>query len=281
METIELPAGRIHYRVSGPEGGRPVVFVHGFLVDDTLWADVPERLGEAGFRSYAPVWPLGSHPEAMRDGADLSLPGVARIVLDFLAALDLEDVVLVGNDTGGGVSQTVVDTDPSRIGRLVLTNCDAFETFPPAPFNLLFRLGRHPGPARLVLQAMRSSLLRNSRLGVGGLVRRKLTSEESRPWVLPYLTDAGVRRDVATFCRAWHPGSLLGVSQRMAGFDKPVLLCWAPKDPFLKYELAKRLLATFPDATLVELREARLFVPLDAAEELADRIAGWAGESAH
>jgi pimeloyl-ACP methyl ester carboxylesterase len=276
MEQIELPAGTIHYRLSGPEDGRPVVFVHGFLVDDTLWSDVPERLGEAGFRAYAPVWPLGSHPEAMREGVDLSLPGVAQIVLDFLAALDLEDVILVGNDTGGGVCQTVVDTDPARIGRLVLTNCDAFETFPPFPFDLLFRLARHPGPSRLALQSMRLSFLRTGRLGFGGLVRRNLTPEETLPWVTPYLTDAGVRRDVATFCRAWRPGGLLGVSERMARFDKPVLLCWAPKDPFLKYDLAKRLLATFPDATLVELREARLFVPLDEAVELADRIVAWA-----
>ena len=79
----------------------------------------------------------------------------AKVVLDFLARLDLHDVVLVGNDTGGAVSQFVIDEDPTRIGRLVLTNCDAFDTFPPFPFNLLFRLGRHPGATRLVLQTMR------------------------------------------------------------------------------------------------------------------------------
>ena len=62
--------------------------------------------------------------------------------------MDLRDVVLVGNDTGGAVCQFLLDEDASRIGRLVLTNCDAFDTFPPFPFNLLFRLGRHPGRRR-------------------------------------------------------------------------------------------------------------------------------------
>ncbi len=57
--SVDLPAGTIHYRESGPADGRPVVFVHGFLVDDTLWSDVPERLAEAGFRTFAPTWPLG------------------------------------------------------------------------------------------------------------------------------------------------------------------------------------------------------------------------------
>jgi pimeloyl-ACP methyl ester carboxylesterase len=273
--SIDLPAGTIHYRESGPEEGRPVVFVHGFLVDDTLWSDVPERLAEAGFHTHAPTWPLGSHTTAMNEGADLSPQGMAHLVLSFLEALDLHDVVLVGSDTGGGVSQLVVDTDPSRIGRLVLTNCDAFETFPPFPFDLLFRLGRHPGPARVVLQAMRSSFLRNSKLGFGWLVRRDLAPEESRRWVTPYLTDAGVRRDVATFCRGWRPDDLREVSERMAKFDGPVLLCWAPADPFFKYELAKRLLATFPEATLVEFGDARTFVSLDQPERLAEEIVRW------
>jgi pimeloyl-ACP methyl ester carboxylesterase len=274
-QQVDLPAGTVHYRESGPEGGRPVVFVHGFLVDDTLWSDVPERLAEAGFHTYAPTWPLGAHTAAMDEAADLSPRGQARVVLSFLEALDLHDVVLVGSDTGGGVSQLVVDADPSRIGRLVLTNCDAFETFPPSPFDLLFRLGRHPGPARVVLQSMRSSFLRNSKLGFGWLVRRDLAPEESRRWVTPYLTDAGVRRDVATFCRGWHPDDLREVSERMAKFDRPVLLCWAPGDPFFKYELAKRLLATFPDATLVEFRGARTFVSLDQPERLAEGLVRW------
>jgi len=276
MEQITLPAGTIHYRVSGPADGPPVVFVHGFLVDDTLWSDVPERLAKAGFRTFAPTWPLGAHTTPMNAGADLSPRGLARVVLSFLEALDLQDVLLVGSDTGGGVCQLMLDTDASRVGRLVLTNCDAFETFPPFPFDLLFRLGRHEGAARLVLQSMRSSFLRNSKLGFGWLVRRALAPEESQRWVAPYLTDAGVRRDVATFCRGWTPDALSEVSTRVAAFDRPVLLAWAPGDPFFKYDLAKRLLATFPDATLVEFRDARTFVSLDQPERLADEIQRWA-----
>ena len=278
-ETIDLPAGTVHYRVSGPEDGPAAVFVHGFLVDDTLWADVPERLAEAGFRTYAPTWPLGSHTTAMAPGADLSPRGLAAVVLSFLEALDLRDVLLIGSDTGGGVCQLVLDIDPSRVARLVLTNCDAFETFPPFPFDLLFHLGRRPGPARLVLQSMRSSFLRNSKLGFGWLVRRDFAPEESARWVAPYLADPDVRRDVATFCRGWHPGDLTEASERMARFERPVLLCWAPGDRFFKLELAKRLLATCPDATLVEFEGARTFVSLDQPEQLAGEILAWAGPS--
>jgi pimeloyl-ACP methyl ester carboxylesterase len=278
--SVELPAGRIHYRVSGPVDGPPVVFVHGFLVDDTLWSDVPERLGEAGLRTYAPTWPLGSHTEAMKEGADLSPRGVARVVATFLEALDLHDVTIVGNDTGGAVSQLLLDEDRSRVGRLVLTNCDAFEKFPPAPFGALFRAARHPGLTLAVLQAMRSTFLRHSMLGFGGLVRRPLEADESRPWVMPYLTEAAVRRDVSTFAKGWRPDELVESARWLETFERPVLLCWAPEDPFFKHDLAKRLLATFPDATLVEFRGARAFVSLDQPARLADVIAAWVGVGA-
>lgn len=280
VRTIDLPGGRVQYRESGPADGPPVVFVHGFLVDHTLWSDVPERLGGQGFHTFAPTWPLAAHVTPMDPAAELSPRGIARLVLSFLQAMDLTDVTLVGSDTGGAVCQFVLDEDSSRVGRLVLTNCDAFDTFPPFPFDLLFRLGRHPRAARAVLQLMRLGALRNSRAGFGWLVRRKLTAEESRPWVTPYLTDPGVRRDVTAFLKGWRSEDLADVATRLPEFRRPVLLCWAPKDPFFKIELAHRLVDTFPDARLVEFPEALTFVSLDQPARLAEEIGAFAGAPA-
>jgi pimeloyl-ACP methyl ester carboxylesterase len=274
--SIELAAGTVHYRESGPVDGRPVVFVHGFLVDHGLWADVPERLAAEGFHTFAPTWPLGAHTTPMKADADLSPRDVARIILDFLARLDLHDVVLVGNDTGGAVCQFLLDEDASRIGRLVLTNCDAFETFPPFPFNLLFRLGRHPGAARAIVQGVRSARVRNGVLGFGPLVKRRLTAEETEPWVRPYLDQDAVRRDTARFLRGWRAGDLADVGTRLDRFDRPVLLAWAPEDRFFRISLAHRLAAAFPQARLVEIADARTFVALDQPEELAGQIADFA-----
>ena len=271
--TLDLPAGRIHYREVGPAEGRPVVFVHGFLVDGDLWADVPDRLAERGLRCLVPTWPLGSHREAMRADADLSPRGVARVVLSFLDALDLADVTLVGSDTGGAVSQLVLDEDPSRIGRLVLTNCDAFDTFPPFPFGVLFKAARRPGVGKALLQTMRAGRLRTSRLGFGWLVHRRLSAAETLPWVTPYLADAEVRRDVAAFCRGWTGSELTGADRWLSRFDRPVLLVWARRDPFFRLALAERLAATFPDARLVTVDDALTFVSLDRPALLADEIA--------
>src|SRR5690349_19337487 len=95
LKSVDLDAGRIHYRDSG--AGTPIVFAHGLLVNGTLWRKVTPLL-EDRFRCVVPDLPLGSHRDAMSPDADLTPPGVARILADFIAALDLEDATLVGND---------------------------------------------------------------------------------------------------------------------------------------------------------------------------------------
>ena len=136
-------------------------------------------------------------------------------------------------------------------------------------------MARHAFLTTALMQPMRSTFLRHSRLGFGGLVRRRLEADESRPWVTPYLTDRGVRRDVTTFAKGWDPDELVDSARWLETFDKPVLLLKAPGDPFFKYDLAKRLLATFPDATLVEFRGARTFVSLDQPERLSEEMVRW------
>ena len=197
------------------------------------------------------------------------------MVASFLEALDRTTWCSCGSDTGGAVSQLLLDEDRSRVGRLVLTNCDAFDSFPPAPFGALFRVARHPFLATALMQPMRSGFLRHSRLGFGGLVRRRLEAEESRPWVTPYLTDAGVRRDVTTFAKGWDPDELVDAAVGSRPSTSRCCCAGRRDDPFFKYALAKRLLATFPDATLVEFRGARTFVSLDQPERLAEEIVRW------
>jgi pimeloyl-ACP methyl ester carboxylesterase len=271
--SVHLPAGTIHYRDAGPSGGPPVVFVHGFLVNGGMWGDVPERLAARGCRTLTPTWPLGAHTTPMHDGADLSPRGLARIVLSFLDELGLDQVTLVGNDTGGAVCQFVLDENPARIERLVLTNCDAFDTFPPYVFDLLFRAARRAWLLRPALAPMRTARLRNGPLGFGGLARRPLRGAETSPWVEPYLSLPGVRRDVAAFAQGWRRRDLADVASRLASYDRPVLLCWAPEDPFFRITLGRRLQRTFPNAQLVEVEQSRTFVPLDQPARLTDEIA--------
>src|SRR5690242_15270405 len=127
MPQVSLDQATIDYRVLGPADSPhpPVLFVHGILVDSRLWDGVAEALAGRGFRCILPNWPLGSHTIPVNDRSALSPPGVAAMIQDFMVALDLTDVTLVGSDTGGGLCQFLIDATPERVGRVVLTNCDA------------------------------------------------------------------------------------------------------------------------------------------------------------
>jgi pimeloyl-ACP methyl ester carboxylesterase len=273
MPTIDLPQGTVHYRVAGPEAsdGPPVVFVHGFLVDGSLWDATAQALAAAGVRSYAPDWPLGSHRHPLAPGTDNSPRGLARQIVAFLEALELDDVTLVGNDTGGALCQFVLDTDASRIGCLVLTNCDAFDAFPPAPFDVMFRIFRRPVAIRPLMLPMKSTTARHSPAGYGTMARH-LDAAQTRAWIEPCLTDGAIRDDVARFTNGVDPEEMLDVSTRLSAFGGPVTLVWGQADRFFKPQFARRLREAFADARLVELDGCRTFVPLDEPQRLADEV---------
>lgn len=273
MPTIDLSHGTVHYHVAGPEGSTAptVVFVHGFLTDGTLWSRVAHLLAERGIRSYAPDWPLGSHRAAMDPGADLSPRGIARQILEFIESQGLDSVTLVGNDTGGALCQFVIDEDPRRVGRLVLTNCDGLDVFPPAVFKPLFALLRNERRARFLAGQMRIRPLRQSWLGFG-LLAHDLPAEMTRAWIEPALRDGHVLRDTSRFLKAVKPGELLDVSTRLDRFRGAVTLVWGADDHAFTTKLGRRLQQQFRDARFVSVPKSRTFVPLDAPQALADEI---------
>ena len=277
MHTVELPHGTVRYHAAGPDepSSPPVVFVHAFLFNGSIWSPVAERLAAHGIRSYAPDWPLGAHRVPISPDADQSPRGVARQILAFIEALDLDDVTLVGSDTGGALAQFVLDTDASRIGRVVLTNCDAFDTFPPFPFNIIFRLLRGEFRMRANLLPMRIRAFRHSPLGIG-LLANRFDPHQSRSWIEPALTDAGVRADAVRFLRSADPKDLLDVSTRLDAYEGKVRLVWGMADRAFKPGLGRRLQQAFSDAEFVEVDNAKTFVQLDAPDVLTAQIAEFA-----
>ncbi len=274
LSRIALPHGTITYRVAGPADteAAPVVFVHGLLVDSQLWTPVADVLARRGIRSYLPNWPMGSHPIAMKDDADLSPRGIARIVIDFLAALELTDVTLVGNDTGGAICQYLIDTDHRRIGRLVLTNCDAFDVFPPPEFAGLVKIGSHAALIKPMLSALKSPALRHAQMVYGGTFAGPPDPKITRSWIEPGLSSKKIRRDTAKLISAMDPKDLLDVSTRFGDFPKPVHLVWGDADPFFPITFAQRLAAAFATGTLTPVPDGHTFVSMEFAEQVANGI---------
>ena len=168
---IALSTGTIDYEDTGGEGP-VIVLLHGLLMDASLWDDVVAELD--GYRCIVPTLPLGAHRHGMDPDADLSPRGMARLVAELLERLDLDDVTLVGNDTGGAIVQLVAGDAPARVGRIVLVSCDAFDNFPPGlTGRTLVRTGKLP-PALfgLFMQQMRLRPLRRLPLAFGWLTMR-------------------------------------------------------------------------------------------------------------
>jgi pimeloyl-ACP methyl ester carboxylesterase len=270
MPEIQVTQGTIRYREVG--SGPAVVLIHGVLVNGTVWDRVVEALSP-DVRVIVPDLPLGSHRIAMKPGADLSPLGLARLISELLERLELEDVTLVGNDTGGALCQLTVIHHPQRVGRLVLTNCDAFENFPPPAFKaLLTVLGRVPGALMGLAQLGRSRRMRAASMKLTPLTMTPVPDELLSEWVSP-LRDRHIRRDAAQVLRGIDPRYTLDAAKRLPEFERPALLAWGVRDPFFRVRDAERLASVLPCARLERIPDARTFVQLDAPERLAELIA--------
>lgn len=274
VREVGLEGGTIRYR---DEGDGPVlVFVHGILVNGALWRDVVARLS-GRYRCVVPDLPLGGHSVPMSEGADLTPRGVARLVAEFMEALDLRDVTLVGNDTGGAICQVVISHHPERIGRLILTNCDAYEAFFPLPLSPFHHGPRLFGERFVGLVAWLLQARPAQRALTWTVSRRRAEPSTLDAHFGPLTRSAGVRRDLTKFLRSVSNRYTLEAARSFPQFRRPVLIAWGENDPFFSMNLARRLQRDFSDARLERIPGSRAFVPEDQPERLAGLVAEFAG----
>jgi pimeloyl-ACP methyl ester carboxylesterase len=262
---VRIGPGVIHYRERGE--GPPVVFVHGAFVNGDLWRQVVPVLARS-CRCLVPDWPLGAHPEPMAPHADLSPPGLAAIVDQFLAALDLDRVTLVGNDTGGAVCQLVAAHQPERLGGLVLLPCDAFENFPPPMFRYLAPLARSRALFWLYAQAGRIPGVLWLPFAFGWVSKRRWPRAISRSYARP-IRAVGIRRDSRKMLLGLDPRHTLEAARLLQGFERPALVLWAREDRFFPFADGERLAAVLPQATLVPVEDSWTYVSEDRPDVLA------------
>ncbi len=278
MPTVTLNAGTIHYENAGPPDGRPVLFIHGYSMGSSLWRPLSEQLAARGFSCLAPTWPLGAHTEPMREGAELTMEGIAAIVGELLHALALEDVVLVGNDTGGAIAQLVATSAPERLGALVLTSCDAFEHFPPPMLKPIIAAAKFPLAFHAALQPMRTRFGRKR--GFGALAHADIDDLVAE-WVEPALTNRRVRNDLRRFTASLNRETTVRVAARLPRFAKPALVAWSADDVFFPREDGQRLGVALPNSRLEVVENARTFSMIDQPDRLAGLIADFAQTAAN
>lgn len=273
--SVALSAGTIRYREVGE--GPPVVFVHGVLVNGELWRKVAPTVAAAGFRCLVPDWPLGSHTTPV-PRADLTPPGVAALIGEFLDRLDLHDVTVVANDTGGAFTQLLLASGAAdaRLKAVVFTPSDAFERFFPPLFGYLPLVARDPMSTWLMTQLLRLPAVRRLPIGYGWLTMAGLPAEVAASYTTPARLDGAIRADLRRVLRGVHRRHTLAAAPKLRAFTKPVSLAWASEDRLFPLGLGERLAAAFPDATLVPIPGSYTFVPEDQPEPLARHIVEFA-----
>jgi pimeloyl-ACP methyl ester carboxylesterase len=279
-QAVELDAGRLEYFERG--AGPVLVFAHGWLANANLWRKVIEQLADR-FRCIALDLPLGSHRIAMRADADLSPTGCGELIAQVLAALDLDAVTLIGNDSGGAYSQIATAAHPERIARLALNSCETpYDAFPPPPFDGLPALAQDPVALGQVFEALRDRAIRSTPAAYGRLIKHVIDDLVSDSYVLPCLTTPAVLHDTSKVIAsaASDPVHDAGLSL-IATFNRPVLFAWGPEDQVFPLAHAQRYAQALADGRVTPIPDAFSFTPEDQPERLAAALAQFCSSQAH
>ena len=273
MEPKQVHVDGVDIAYTDTGTGAPVLFVHGVYVTGAVWNDAVAKLGD--FRCITPTWPLGAHSPSTA-GADLTAAAAIRRIVHFMEALDLSDVTVVANDTGGGLVLASLgdpDLDISRISRLVLTNCDSYEHFPPGSFANIVKLCRFSSKlGEGVLRLLSTGPGQTSFLKA--VCHMRPTTSRRREIFGAFATSAQARRDGVAVTASLDPALTLRAAPAIETFDKPVTLAWGVADKLFPLDHARRLRDAFPQATLVEILDCSTFVMVDAPAALAAAIRG-------
>jgi pimeloyl-ACP methyl ester carboxylesterase len=280
VSEIGLSAGTVDYEDTGRRGP-VIVFLHGLLMDASLWDEVIDDLS-ADHHCLAPTLPLGAHRHPMHADADLSLSGIAGLVAEFVDRLDLHDVTLIGNDTGGALVQLLISQHAAdRVGRVVLVSCEAFDNLPAGLTGSTLTLAGRLPPSLfgLVMQQMRLRAFRRLPMAFGWLTRRG--DAATARWMRPVMTQPAIRRDAVRTLRAAAGDAerLLQATEALSGFGRRALVVWASEDHVMPPEHGRRLADILPNSRYAEVADSYTLIPLDQPAALAGLVRDFARNS--
>jgi pimeloyl-ACP methyl ester carboxylesterase len=170
----------------------------------------------------------------------------------------------------------IITRHPERVGGVVLTPSDSLERFFPPVFAPLPKLARIPGSMWLLAQLLRVRALQRLPFTFGWVAKRPIPPAIVDSYLLPSRRDRAVRRDLRRFLRGAHHRHTLAAARSLPQFTKPVLLARAAEDRAFPLELAHRLAALLPHATVLTIPDSYTFVPEDQPDLLARLVVDFA-----
>jgi pimeloyl-ACP methyl ester carboxylesterase len=269
--NVTTPSGRISYVEAG--AGPVALFVHGVLLNGHLWRHQLAELSD--LRRCIAVDLLAHGDTEIAADQDVSVTANAKMLLEFLDALQIGEVDLAGNDSGGGIAQIFAALNPSRVRSLTLTDCDAHDNWPPEAFKPFLEMAA-AGGLRGALDAMLAdkNFFRSAQaLGPAYEHPEKLADETIEAYLRPLLRTEQRTSDFQRFLAAFDCKHTLAVEAQLRKLKAPTLIVWGTDDVYFDVRWSRWLAEAIPGTRKrVELKGARIFFPEERAAEFNQEL---------
>src|SRR5580698_6232255 len=272
--SVQTASGRISYVEQG--SGPVALFVHGVLLNSHLWRHQLADLSD--IRRSIAVDLLAHGDTEIAPNQDVSVTANAKMLKEFLDALNIDQLDLVGNDSGGGISQIFAALYPERVRSLTLTDCDTHDNWPPEAFKPFVDMVR-AGGLRGTLEAMLAdkSIYRSPQaLGPAYEHPEQVSDDAIETYLRPFISTEQRTRDLERFLKAFDYKHTLAIEARLKTLNAPTLIVWGTGDVYFDVKWSRWLADTIPGTRRrVEFTDARIFFPEERSEEFNRELRGF------
>lgn len=259
-KQVQTPSGRIAYTESG--NGPVALFVHGVLLNSHLWRHQLAEL--ADIRRCIAVDLLAHGDTEIAAGQDLSVSANAEMLKQLLDALNIDQVDLVGNDSGGGISQIFAARYPERIRTLTLTDCDAHDNWPPEAFKPFLEMAAGGGLSKTLNAMLQDKTIYRSPQALGPAYENpeEISDDDIEAYLRPLVRNEQRTRDLQRFLAAFDNKHTRSIEDGLKKLKAPTLIVWGTDDVYFDVKWSRWLAETIPGTKRrVEFEGARIFFP--------------------
>lgn len=280
QHKVQTPSGLISYTEQGT--GRVALFVHGVLLNSYLWRHQLEGLSDI-WRCIA-IDLLAHGDTEITANQDVSVTANAKMLKEFLDALKIDQVDLVGNDSGGGIAQIFAALYPERVRTLTLTDCDTHDNWPPEAFKPFLAMAA-AGGLHATLDAMladKNTYRAPQALGPAYEHPEQVSDDTIEKYLRPFLRSDQRTLDLQRFLAAFDNKHTLAVEERLKSLKAPTLIVWGTDDVYFDVKWSHWLADNIPGTRRrVEFKGARIFFPEERCEDFNKELrAHWQGARA-
>ena len=264
--SIETASGRISYVEAG--SGPVALFVHGVLLNKHLWRH--QLAGLSDIRRCIAVDLLAHGDTEIKPNQDVSVTANAIMLREVLDALQIDQVDIVGNDSGGGIAQIFSALHPERVRSLTLTNCDTHDNWPPEAFKPFLDMAAAGGLSDTLNALLSDKSIYRSPGSLGPAYERpeNITDADIDIYLLPLVRSEQRTHDLRRFLAAFDHSHTVAIESRLRHLQAPTLIVWGTGDVYFPVNWAHWLAEVIPGAKPpVELLGARIFFPEERADE--------------